>query len=74
MGFGVFYGQPCAVRGFLKRLFRSVGHQPRHLVSDQGSHFTAREFKRWCRRRGIRQRFGAIGRMELSAGKVSSAS
>jgi len=64
MGFAVFPGQPtsAAVRVFLERLFRSAGHQPRHLVSDQGSQFIAREFKRWCRRRGIHQRFGAIGR------------
>src|SRR6266581_1300428 len=49
-------------RGFLKGLFRRAGMKPRHLVSDQGSQFTAREFKRWCRRRGIRQQFGAIGK------------
>jgi len=62
MGFAIFHGQPTsvAVRRFLERLFRS--HQPQYFVSDQGSQFTAREFKRWCRRRGIRQRFGAIGK------------
>jgi len=62
MGFAIFRCQPtsAAVQGFLERLSRS--HQPRHLVSDQGSQFTAREFKCWCRRRGIRQRFGAIGK------------
>lgn len=62
MGFAVFPSQPSSafVRRFLERLFRS--HQPRHLLSDQGSQFTARAFKRWCRRRGVRQRFGAIGK------------
>ncbi len=62
-GFAVYRGQPSSpvVRGFLERLFREVGHQPRYLVSDQGRQFVAREFRRWCRRRGIRQRFGAIG-------------
>jgi putative transposase len=62
MGFAVFPGQPSSafVRRFLERLSRS--HQPQHLVSDQGSQFTAMEFKRWCRRRGVRQRFGAIGK------------
>src|SRR5213593_1587115 len=62
MGFAVFPRQPSSalVRRFLERLFRS--HQPQHLVSDQGSQSTAREFKRWCRRRGVRQRFGAIGK------------
>src|SRR5712691_10045479 len=63
-GFAVYRGQPSSpvVRGFLERLFREVGHQPRYLVSDQGRQFVAREFRRWCRRRGIRQRFGAIGK------------
>ena len=45
----------------MERLFRVVGHQPRHLVTDHGRQFVARGFRRWCRRRGIRQRFGAIG-------------
>jgi transposase InsO family protein len=63
MGFSVYRGQPSSrgVRGFLERLFAEVGHQPRDLVSDQGRQFVAKEFRRWCRRRGIRQRFGAIG-------------
>ena len=62
MGFAVFTRQPTsvAVREFLERLFRS--HRPRYLVTDQGSQFTAMVFRRWCRRRGIHQRFGAIGR------------
>ncbi|MGH9750325.1 MAG: DDE-type integrase/transposase/recombinase [Candidatus Polarisedimenticolia bacterium] len=44
MGSAVFRRQPAsvAVRGFLKRLFREVGHKPRHLVTDQGRQFTAR--------------------------------
>jgi putative transposase len=64
MGFAVFRRQPsaAAVRGFLEHRFREEGHQPRHLVTDQGRQFVAREFRRWCRRRGIRQRFGAIGK------------
>jgi putative transposase len=64
MGFEVFRRQPSAnaVRGFLGRLFRVAGHQPRHLVTDQGRQFVAREFRRWCRRHGIQQRFRAIGK------------
>ncbi len=52
MGFAVFRGQPTSttVRKSLERLFRSVGRRPRYLISDQGSQFTARQFKRWCRR------------------------
>jgi transposase InsO family protein len=64
MGFGVFRRQPSAsaVREFLARRFREEGCQPRHLVTDHGKQFVARAFKRWCSRRGIRQRFGAIGK------------
>jgi len=63
MGYAVYRGQPSAkaLRRFLERLFAEVGRQPRDLVSDQGRQFIAKEFRRWCRRRGIRQRFGAIG-------------
>ena len=39
-----------------------VHRQPRDLVTDQGRQFVANDFRRWCRRRDIRQRFGAIGR------------
>jgi transposase InsO family protein len=64
MGFAIFRRQPNAkaVRGFLERRFREEGHQPRHLVTDHGVQFVARKFRRWCHRRGIRQRFGAIGK------------
>jgi transposase InsO family protein len=50
------------VREFLARRFREEGCPPRHLVTDHGKQFVARAFKRWCRVRGIRQRFGAIGK------------
>ena len=64
MGFAVFRGQPKAVtiRGFLERLVHGRGQRLRYLVTDQGRQFTARALKRWCHRRGIRQRFGAIGK------------
>jgi transposase InsO family protein len=64
MGFAVFRRQPSAdaTQTFLRFCFRSVGWQPRHLVTDQGRQFIARKFRLWCRCRGIRQRFGAIGR------------
>jgi hypothetical protein len=64
MGFEIFRRQPSAedARRFLERLIRIAGQQPRHLVTDQGAQFLARGFQRWCRRQGIRQRFGAIGK------------
>jgi len=63
MGFEVSRRQPSAedARRFLGRLIAAAGTRPRYLVTDRGSQFIARAFRRWCRRQGIRQRFGAIG-------------
>jgi putative transposase len=64
MGFAVFRGEPssAAIRGFLEGAFSKAGQPPRHLVSDQGVQLTAKAFQRWCRRRGIQHRFGAVGK------------
>jgi putative transposase len=64
MGFAVFDRQPTsiAVRALLGRVIRRAGSCPRHLITDQGNQFTDGGFRRWCRRRRIRQRFGAVGR------------
>jgi len=64
MGFAVFNQQPTslAVRTFLGRAVRQAGTAPRHLITDHGKPFRARGFRRWCRRRNIRQRFGAVGK------------
>lgn len=47
---------------FLAKTIRRTGVGPRHMVSDKGSQFCCRRFKRWCRRHGIRPRFGAVGK------------
>jgi len=64
MGFAVYCALPssAAVRRFLESAFRRAGAWPAHLISDQGTQFTARGFRRWCRREGIRHRFGALGK------------
>ena len=64
MGFAVFDQQPTsvAVRTFLGRTIGKVGVAPRHLITDQGKQFRDKAFGQWCRRRGIRQRFGAVGK------------
>lgn len=64
MGFAVYRGEPSsvAIQGFLEEVFRRVGQLPKHLISDQGVQFTAKGFRRWCRRRGIQHRFGAVGK------------
>jgi len=64
MGFAVFDQQPTsvAVRTFLCRAIGKAGAAPGHLITDQGKQFRDKAFGRWCRRRGIRQRFGAVGK------------
>jgi len=61
MGFAVFTQNPtsAAVRQMLGRAIRQAG-APSHLITDQGTQFTDQGFRKWCHRRGIRQRFGAV--------------
>jgi len=63
-GVRVFRGRPSAVTmsAFLANMIRAAGQSPRHLITDRGREFTARSFRRGCRRAGIRQRFGATGK------------
>ena len=51
-----------AIRAFLGRATRQAGTVPQYLITDQGTQFTDEGFGRWCTRRGIRQRFGAVGK------------
>ncbi len=62
MGFGVFTQNPtsAAVRQMLGRAIRQAGCAPSHLITDQGTQFTDEGFRKWCRHRGIHQRFGAV--------------
>jgi len=64
VGFAVYraLSSSAAVRRFLERTFRKVGQRPRHLISDQGTQFVEKGFRRWCRRRDIQHRFGAVGK------------
>jgi putative transposase len=62
MGVAVFERLPSSldVRRFLGRMFHRENAVPKYIITDQGKQFRARGFKRWCRRRGIVQRFGAV--------------
>jgi putative transposase len=64
MGVRVFRIRPTAkaVSAFLASMIRAAGQSPRHLITDRGREFAAKSFRRGCRRAGIRQRFGAIGK------------
>ncbi len=64
LGVRAFRKEPTSaeVCRFLHRTVRRTGVSPRHIVSDKGSQFWCRRFKRWCRSRKIRTRFGAVGK------------
>ncbi len=47
---------------FFGRTIRQVGATPRYLLSDKEGMFTSRGYRRWCRRRRIRLRYGAVGK------------
>jgi transposase InsO family protein len=63
LAFGVFEKEPTAeeVLGVLDRAMRGHG-RPWHLVTDQGSQFTAAVLRETLEALAIRQRFGAVGR------------
>jgi len=63
VGFAVFSNVPSSaeVQRFLERAIRASGSAPRYVVSDKGKQFWCRSFKVWCKRRGIRPRYGRIG-------------
>jgi len=63
-GFQVLERKPdaralCVILG---RIVRAAGTAPRHLISDKESMFTSDGFRAWCRRRGIRLRYGAVAK------------
>jgi putative transposase len=63
MGFSVFPRRPTslAVRSFLGNTLARANATPKYLVGDKDSVFWCGEFKRWCRRKRIRPRYGAVG-------------
>jgi putative transposase len=64
MGFAVFQKDPTSrdVRSFLGRAMHQIQATPKYLICDQGKQFWCQAFKDWCQRKGIRPRFGAVGR------------
>ncbi len=63
-GLTVFAQPPTAkqMRDILRRLVSHLGQALRHLITDQGKQFRGEIFSDWCRKRGIRQRIGAVGK------------
>ena len=63
VGFAVFSQLPSSkqIQSFLDRAIRANGQPPKYIITDKGKQFWCRSFKRWCKRRTIRPRYGAIG-------------
>ena len=64
MGFAVFPKRPdsLSLRTFLGTTITRAKATPRHLICDKDSIFWCDVFKRWCKRKTIRVRYGAVGR------------
>ena len=64
VGYAVFNNQPDSlqIRSFIGRAIHTAGQPPKYIISDKGTQFWCKAFKRWCRRRKIQPRFGAIGK------------
>jgi transposase InsO family protein len=64
VGHAVFKKEPTAaeVCAVLGRAAKRAGGAPKYLVSDHGTQF-GDDYRAWCRRRGVRARYGAIGKV-----------
>ena len=64
IGFAAFSRQPnsLAVRTFIGKTTAGTHATTTYLICDKDSIFWCMAFKRWCQRKAIRPRYGAIGR------------
>jgi hypothetical protein len=50
------------VREFLGRTIAKAKAAPKYIICDRGPQFDCHAFRDWCRRKGIKPRYGAIGK------------
>jgi len=64
IAFAVFPKRPnsLALRTFLGRTITRVKATPKYLICDKDKVFWCGAFKRWCRRKRVRPRYGAVGK------------
>jgi transposase InsO family protein len=62
--FEVFRREPASatIQAFLDRAFEAIGVVPKHVILDRGRQFDCEAFRRWCRRYGLKWRYGAAGK------------
>ena len=63
VGFAVFNGQPDSlqIRSFIGRTIHQSGQTPKYIISDKGPQFFCHAFRKWCKRKNIKPRYGAVG-------------
>jgi transposase InsO family protein len=64
MGLEIYRETPSSheVQSSINHIARRTGRHPRYVITDKGSQFRAGSWREYCRARGIRPRFGAVGR------------
>ena len=64
MGVAVFFRRPnsLAVCTFIGKTAARTHATPKYLISDKDSIFWCEDFKRWCKSKTIRPRYGAVGK------------
>lgn len=63
VGVAVFKCRPTSLEvcSLLGTAIRRGGSKPKYIIADKGKEFFCKPFKEWCRRKGIRPRYGAVG-------------
>ena len=64
MGVAIFKRRATSfqVYCFLGTVIRRSGSKPKYIIADKGKEFFCKPFKCWCQRKGIRPRYGAVGK------------
>ena len=64
MGVTAMKEQPTStdVRAFLGRAVAKAKAAPKHIICDRGRQFDCEGFRNWCARKGIKPRYGAVGK------------
>ncbi len=62
VGGAIFKRRPTSfqVYSFLGTVIRRSGSRPKYIIADKGKEFYCMPFNDWCRRKGIRPRYGAV--------------